>query len=229
MHEETSEVAKTTAVSTALILEDEQVVARTISRFLKPTIVSDVGLAETAAEALAAIEENRPDMVIVDIKLGAGQPDGIHFLREARRRGYTGLAIVLSGDRTPEQLFRAAWAGANDYIVKGELNMTSFIKRVLERRRDYSEVEWQHKAVLELSYLRSWGLSEHEIIILERWVELGLPRYGELAARLGKSLSAVKTVFRRIRTTLELDSLQQLARVLTTFAYFQQSWQVRAA
>lgn len=65
----------------------------------------------TAAEAMAALREHRPDLVLADVYLPDG--DGIEIVRASRID-----AFVLSAAAEPETVRRAFSAGAVDFLIK---------------------------------------------------------------------------------------------------------------
>jgi len=213
------------AVRRALILEDDPLVARLFTRALERLGVSDVRHATTVAEALATAEQLVPDLMLVDIHLGDEHLDGLHFLKASRSGGWKGLSVVMSGDQTFEQFFRAALAGANDYLVKGGVeNLHGELERIMTRRTDYTDLEWRVAAVVELGYLRTWGLGERDTWLLESWAAAGFPRYRELAEQLGMSEKAVSRAFKNILDKLGLTTPAQLADVIRTCSMFQKRW-----
>ena len=59
-----------------LVVEDESVVAQDIQNSISRIGHEVAGWATTAEEAIALAEENHPDLVLMDIRLG-GEVDGI--------------------------------------------------------------------------------------------------------------------------------------------------------
>ena len=74
--------------------------------------------AENAAEGMAAIENTRPDVALVDINL----PDGSGLDLCRRLRAQTEFRklplIALSADALPDHIARALQTGFNHYLVK---------------------------------------------------------------------------------------------------------------
>ncbi|MDP3428025.1 MAG: response regulator, partial [Humidesulfovibrio sp.] len=60
-----------------LVVEDEAIVALGIQSNLKRLGYEVVGRASTGSEALALAQTSRPDLVLMDVKLGDGGLDGI--------------------------------------------------------------------------------------------------------------------------------------------------------
>ena len=68
------------------------------------------------AEALAAAQEHRPDVVLLDVDLG--DEDGLDLI--AQLRHHAAKALVLTGMRDPKIAERAALAGARGLVHKSE-------------------------------------------------------------------------------------------------------------
>lgn len=97
-----------------LIVDDEPA----IRRFLKASLETEgfqIVAAENAAEALTAVAQAKPDLVILD--LGLPDLDGMEVIRRVRESG--ALPIVVLSVRNDEPGKVAALdAGADDYMVK---------------------------------------------------------------------------------------------------------------
>ncbi len=101
-------------MSKILLVDDEP----QILRFLGPTLRAagyEVALAETGAEALAALEKEPMAAVVLD--LGLPDIDGKLLIDRIRRRGATPI-IVLSARDSESEKIEALDRGANDYVVK---------------------------------------------------------------------------------------------------------------
>lgn len=89
-----------------------------------------IGVVGSAAEAVAAAQRLRPDIVVLDIQMP--QQDGLTAARQIRELlPETAIAIV-SAHRDTEWVVRAAQAGANGYVPKdGSLpEMLDVLRRV---------------------------------------------------------------------------------------------------
>lgn len=75
-----------------------------------------VGTAASGAEALALLESEQPDIVLLDLRMR--DLDGIAVMLEMRRRGIPARPIVLSSYETDEDVYRAVRAGAKGYLLK---------------------------------------------------------------------------------------------------------------
>ena len=76
-----------------------------------------VGTAETAAEALAVVQELAPDVVLLDFRLP--DMDGAAATREFRARHPAVAVICLTAEASPEEWDAVIAAGAGSMIEKG--------------------------------------------------------------------------------------------------------------
>ena len=72
--------------------------------------------AENGREGLALYQENRPDLVILDIAMPV--MDGISALERLMRRDPSAAVIMCSALGEQEMIIRAIRLGAKDFIVK---------------------------------------------------------------------------------------------------------------
>src|SRR5512136_1791978 len=103
-----------TRASRILLVDDEI----SIQRALVPLLRSrgyEIEAASTAKDALAAIEERSPDLVILD--LGLPDMDGLEVCTRVRERWEMPI-IVLSARGAEPQKVAALDRGADDYVTK---------------------------------------------------------------------------------------------------------------
>lgn len=75
-----------------------------------------VGEAESAAAALAVVERERPDVVLMDLQLGAD--DGVAATRALRERDPGTRVLILTTYDTDADIVAAIEAGACGYLLK---------------------------------------------------------------------------------------------------------------
>ena len=98
-----------------LVVDDDQSIAIAFQRFLSLEH-HDSRVAGTAQDALAAIGERPPDVVLLDIRLPGG--NGLLALQEIRSR-FPGVSVVImTGYGTSQTSIDAFRAGAFDYLTK---------------------------------------------------------------------------------------------------------------
>ena len=94
-----------------LIVEDDPQVAK-----LNATYLAQEGLAADASQALAAMEEQTFDLVLLDVFLPG--MNGLELLRRLRATQQTSEVIIISAARDSAQICEALRLGCVDYIIK---------------------------------------------------------------------------------------------------------------
>ena len=100
-----------------LIVDDHPVVRAGLVSMLGTQAELDViGAATDGAEALAMVEEHRPDLLLLDLRMpGMTGVDTLLALKAAAR---TVRVIILTNYETDEDIYRAVQAGAQGYLLK---------------------------------------------------------------------------------------------------------------
>jgi CheY-like chemotaxis protein len=98
-------MADTSKPPTILIVEDEALVAASVTDMLEEMGFEVTGVAGSGREALALVAENLPRLALIDIRL-AGPVDGIEVACQLRQQ-YGVPAIFLSGAFDPDTALRA--------------------------------------------------------------------------------------------------------------------------
>ena len=144
-----------------LIVEDEGIVALNMQHSLKRLEYDVVGIAGTSTEALALAQTERPDLVLMDINLGAGG-DGIDTAARllAHRRTPVIFLTAYSEDAT---LKRASDTGPYGYLLKpfSERELHATIQMALERSRSdaaLADGEERLRLALDAAEMGSWEL-----------------------------------------------------------------------
>lgn len=100
-----------------LLVDDHEVVRLGMLTLLEDIHwVEVVAEAGTAAEAVAAVAETRPDVVVMDIRMPG--ESGIDACREITRRWPDTEVIMLTSYVEDELIFQAIQAGASGYVLK---------------------------------------------------------------------------------------------------------------
>lgn len=189
------------------LLDDHELVRRGIKDLLytEPRIVV-VGEASNAAEALGKIPQTRPNVAVLDVRLGDGV-SGVEVCRDIRSAHPDVACIMLTSFVDDEALFASIMAGASGYVLKqirgtdliqairrvarGESLLDSAVTgRVLERLRNppeeadpLSELTSQERRILDLI---SEGRTNHEIAESMFLAEKTVKNYvSHLLAKLG--------------------------------------------
>jgi response regulator of citrate/malate metabolism len=101
-----------------LIVDDDFMVAKVHSGYVAKTPGFEVvGVAHNGADALRAVEELRPDLVLLDIYLP--DMDGVSVLRELRTSGGADTDVIVISAATEVETVRAAMrGGVLHYLIK---------------------------------------------------------------------------------------------------------------
>lgn len=140
---------------TILVVEDDAATRKMIDMALEESGFSILN-AGTAAEALQAIKEHQPDLVLLDLILP--DADGVDLCREVREFSDVNIVMVTAKRDLTDRL-AGLDAGADDYVTKplamGEL--VARIKSQLRRRRmrEQEQAETIQRGDLELDRGRS--------------------------------------------------------------------------
>ncbi|RLU86981.1 DNA-binding response regulator [Streptomyces griseocarneus] len=113
------------------ILDDHEVVRRGVRDLLEAEPdIEVVGEASTGREALARVPALRPDVAVLDVRLGdAGDHGGIEVCRELRARTPELACLMLTSFDDDEALFDAIMAGAAGYVLK-QINGSELVSAV---------------------------------------------------------------------------------------------------
>jgi DNA-binding NarL/FixJ family response regulator len=174
------------------------------------------GQASRAAEAIAAISDAAPDIVLLDVSLEG--PNGIELTKELASRHPSLPILVLSMHEEELYAARALRAGARGYVTKHESsqNLIAAIRKVLDGQIAVSDRFTNHV----LSNLARDGngqsktgvdaLTDRELEIFQLLGQ-GLDR-NKVANRLRLGIRTVETHRMHIRRKLGLRSAADVAR-----------------
>lgn len=100
-----------------LIVDDHPVVRAGLASMLGTQAeLTLVGSAESGEEALKIIEERKPDVLLLDLRMpGMG---GVEMLLALKSIGKSARVIILTNYETDEDIYRAVQAGAQGYLLK---------------------------------------------------------------------------------------------------------------
>ncbi len=108
-----------TAPIRVFLLDDHEIVRQGLRALLEAEAdLVVVGEAGSASEALARVPALRPDVAVLDVRLGEGNGDGVQVCRELTQQ-VPGLAcLMLTSFDDDEALMAAILAGASGYVLK---------------------------------------------------------------------------------------------------------------
>lgn len=178
-----------------------------------------VGHARTAAEAISMAESLRPDLVIMDVRLGDG--DGIEVTAQLAERYEDLCVIVLTGHPDPSLVTRAAQAGACGFLPKDGA-LESMLHALRSARRGSLVLPPEMLAMMSeaASAPPPAGatvptLTAPELEVLELLGRGLNPR--TIAHRMGISVDECRGLLRSVKTRLDAHSL--LEAVVTANRY----------
>lgn len=142
--------------ATVLIIDDDAEILEALTAVLEvdaPGI--EVVSASNLDEAYLALEERGPDLVLIDISLGA--QNGLDVLPFIRKRYPDMICIMMTAHRDVEYAAKAIRNGADDYLHK-PLDPLAFLNTIngyLEQQRvarKTAEVEARYRAMFEQTF-----------------------------------------------------------------------------
>ncbi|MGY1772508.1 response regulator [Blastococcus sp. SYSU D00813] len=115
---------------TVLVVDDHVTFAELLSGALATSGMRPVGIASSAAQAIAMAASEQPDIVVMDIEMP--QQDGLAATRRIREVAPQAVVAVVTAHRDPDWVVRATQAGASAFIPKdGSLaEMIDILSRV---------------------------------------------------------------------------------------------------
>lgn len=166
------------------IVEDEQAIAENYRDALVQQGYK-VSLYNNRSTALAAFEQQLPDLAIIDIGLGDDIEGGFELCRELRSRS-AGLPIVFLTARESEfDIISGLRLGADDYLTK-DISQTQMMVRIvaLFRRVDALKApaikeDCFTRGLLSINRERmtaSWNNTAVELTVTEFWIVYALAK-----------------------------------------------------
>lgn len=125
-----------------LIIDDHPLFSRGLGQLIESQkIYKVVGMAKNRQEALELLDENKPDLAIVDLNLG--QEDGLELIKDICISHSSTKVLVLSMHDERFYAERALKAGAKGYIMKAEAenSVITAIQTVIQGGTYLSEKE----------------------------------------------------------------------------------------
>lgn len=187
-----------------MIIDDHPIIRGAIAAVLHADPELDlVGECGDGEEGLAMIQNERPDLVILDLDLP--RLDGLSIIRRIREQNLKTSILVLSAKPEHAMASYTRNAGANGYVNKGReiSELTTALKTILF---GYDCFPADTATPLSASGLKS--LSAREIEVLQHLARGASNR--DIASRLYLSDKTVSTYKSRIQEKLGLSSLAGL-------------------
>ena len=145
-----------------LLIEDNPGDARLIELMLREAGGMQLQWVDRLREGLEALHNNANDLVLLD--LGLPDSHGLETLGAVRKANHETPVVVLTGNNDEEMALDALKAGAQDYLVKGNVNADALkrvIRYAIERKRAERKIlesEKRHQHLLGLIQEGVWAL-----------------------------------------------------------------------
>ena len=135
-----------------LLVEDNPGDARLIREMMQETLNGRhlLTTVERLAEGLLFLSENEADVVLLDLSLPDSQ--GMETLERVAKRAPQVPIVVLTGHNDEEMSLQTLRHGAQDYLVKGQIDghiLQRTLRHAIERKQLVAEVEEQKRQVLD--------------------------------------------------------------------------------
>ncbi|MEY2397350.1 MAG: hypothetical protein QOJ00_524 [Actinomycetota bacterium] len=130
------ETAAATTKATVLVVDDDRTIRHLLTRFLSLEDYRVIAAGD-AAEAMAALAAEEPDLIVLDVMLG--DDDGLDVLEQVRLTNDVPV-ILLTGKTSESDRVMGLRLGADDYVVKpfSPAEVEARIASVLRRTRPAS-------------------------------------------------------------------------------------------
>jgi DNA-binding NarL/FixJ family response regulator len=192
-----------------LVVDDHPVVRQGLRTFLDlQDDLTVVGEAADGAAAVAAADELRPDVVLLDLKMPGA--DGVVALHGLRKSGNAAKVLIITSFTEPAAVLPAVRAGAAGYVYK-DVDPPALAAAI---RAVHAGHVLLHPDVARLLADGLTRLTEVRLTAREREVLAAIARgraNREIARQLGLSEKTVKTHVSAILTKLGVQDRTQAA------------------
>jgi DNA-binding NarL/FixJ family response regulator len=183
-----------------LVCDDHDVIRTGLASLLAGTDIQIIGEAATGKEALRLAAKDKPDVVLLDIRMTDG--DGLATLEKLRAKVPESRVVMLSTYDNPTYIARSVALGAADYVLKGSPR-ENIVETILAAAGESPSRSGEMKRIAAAMKVRQViddddvPLTQRETQVL-RHVALGLSN-----KEIGKSLEiSVETVKEHVQNIL---------------------------
>ncbi|PKL59313.1 MAG: response regulator, partial [Methanomicrobiales archaeon HGW-Methanomicrobiales-4] len=206
------------ALTEVLIVEDDEIIASLIERFLLQREYLICDKVSTGEDALYRVAEHLPDIVLMDINL-AGKIDGITATKYITAI-FKIPVIFLSAQDDEKTLDRAAHAEPASFIIKpfsakdlySNIEIALHNDRLLKRSKDFQYSKIRRVARAALSELDAYFILDNrgKILFINPYAEhlLNMTRMEVMTMPIGKYL----TFYDTRQNTVYTDTFQDVIR-----------------
>lgn len=199
-----------------LLVDDHKIVRQGVRAYLHTLAdIQVVAEADSGAAAVKAVEQDAPDVVLMDLEM-PGDLDGIAATRTIRRLHPETQVIVVTSHHQDEYIFPAVRAGAISYLLKDvEPDELASAIRKAAQGEAVLDSRVASRIVQELQGLRRDEVNPFTELSEREFEVLRLIAAGKSNAEIAKTLvigeSTVKTHIGNILRKLHLDDRTQAA------------------
>jgi len=208
-----------------ILADDHMVVRKGIKNLLEEeSVIEVIGEVSNGQEALDAVEELKPDMVIMDIRMPT--MNGLEATQKLSERSSATKVLVLSMHDDEDYILQSIEAGAAGYLLK-DTSKEEFIKAIRSIHQGGKYFSGDVSKVLVSSYLKGQDVrgpqspplssKNYDITKRERQI-LGMIADGignkEIADQLGKSIRTIETHRFNIMKKLKVNNVVELLKKL---------------
>lgn len=116
-----------------LIAEDDAFLNKMYKLNLEREEECDVRFAENGEEAIIAMDEEQPELLLLDLLMP--KVDGFAVLEHIREKGYDFPVIILSNLSQEIDQQKCMELGAKDYFVKSDMDLDELLDKVKRHLR----------------------------------------------------------------------------------------------
>jgi two-component system, NarL family, nitrate/nitrite response regulator NarL len=203
-----------TEVIKILLVDDHEMFRQGLARVLeKEPGFQVVGQFGSGAEALGALSEAAPAVVLLDIALGPER--AVDFVTESRKRGFNGCILVVTAGTSGPEAVQLVQAGVSGILHKHHSaeKLCAEIRQIAAGEV-YLEPEYfnsLYRSVDRTKVKRRATLTERDKVVL-RFIFQGLTNR-DIASRLNISESGVKSAMRQLFDKLGVRTRAQLVKI----------------
>ena len=191
-----------------LIADDHPVVRAGLTSMLgTQTELEVVGTAASGEEALIKLEQTRPDVLLLDLRMhGMSGVETLHAMKRARSHT---RAMILTSFETDEDIYRAVQAGAYGYLLK-DTSLREMITAIRTVHGGKKYIPQEIAARLADRMMRT-DLTPREVEILQALAK------GHTNKQIGKALGiSENTVKNHVNSIIEKLEVSDRTQAATT-------------
>jgi two-component system, NarL family, invasion response regulator UvrY len=201
-------------LSCALVIDDHPIVLQACRQLLEDVGVRHVFQARTVVSGFELYRQYKPDVIIVDLKIGSSELSGLSFIRQVRAEDKRTPILVFTTHNDDVIVQHTLASGATGYVLKDcpfEDLLKAFI--AVGRGQRYLSRELERREAAEANPLDSLTPRELQILVLLTDGK----SYRRIARQLQISLFTVGDTYNKIKSKLGINTLPELMRLTMRF------------